>query len=40
MAFSVASLVADQPSTIEEAQAASVSFPEFYSHVSRLSQPS
>ncbi len=38
MAFSVASLIADGVSTIEEAQAASVSFPEFYSHLGRLSQ--
>lgn len=36
MAFAVASLVADGACTIEEAQAASVSFPEFYSHLERL----
>jgi 3-phosphoshikimate 1-carboxyvinyltransferase len=37
MAFAVASLVSDGECTIEEAQAASVSFPEFYDHLKRLS---
>ncbi len=36
MAFSVASLTAPEMCTIEEAQAASVSFPEFYDHLERL----
>lgn len=36
MAFSIASLVADGACTIEEAQAASVSFPEFYAYLERL----
>jgi len=36
MAFSVASLVASGECKIEEAQAASVSFPEFYNHLERL----
>lgn len=36
MAFAVASLIAGGECTIEEAQAASVSFPEFYSHLERL----
>lgn len=36
MAFSVASLIASGECKIEEAQAASVSFPEFYNHLERL----
>lgn len=36
MAFAVASLIAGGECTIEEAQAASVSFPEFYDHLKRL----
>ena len=36
MAFAVASLLADGPCTIEEAQAASVSFPEFYAYLERI----
>ncbi len=36
MAFAVAALCAGGPCTIEEAQAASVSFPEFYSYLARL----
>ena len=36
MAFSVAALAADGPSTMEHAEAASVSFPEFYATLRRL----
>jgi 3-phosphoshikimate 1-carboxyvinyltransferase len=36
MAFSVASLVADGPCEIERAEAASVSFPEFYTTLKRI----
>lgn len=36
MAFSVASLAGTGASTIDEAEAASVSFPEFYTHLERL----
>jgi 3-phosphoshikimate 1-carboxyvinyltransferase len=36
MAFAVASLAADSPSTIENAEAASVSFPEFWNILAKL----
>lgn len=36
MAFAIASLTADAPCTIEEAEAASVSFPEFYTYLEEL----
>lgn len=36
MAFAIASLISDEVCTIEEAQAASVSFPEFYEYLDRL----
>lgn len=38
MAFAVASLVASGPSTIERAEAASVSFPEFYETLRRITE--
>jgi 3-phosphoshikimate 1-carboxyvinyltransferase len=38
MAFSVAALAADGPSTIENAEAASVSFPEFYDTLRRIAE--
>ena len=38
MAFSVAALIADAPSTIHDAEAASISFPEFYSTVRQIAQ--
>ncbi|MBV9761769.1 MAG: 3-phosphoshikimate 1-carboxyvinyltransferase [Acidobacteriaceae bacterium] len=38
MAFSVAALAADEPSTIEDAGAASVSFPEFYTTLRQLTR--
>jgi 3-phosphoshikimate 1-carboxyvinyltransferase len=38
MAFSVAALAADEPSTIHDAGAASVSFPEFYSTLRQLTR--
>ena len=38
MAFSVAALAADQPSLIQDAGAASVSFPEFYTTLRQLTQ--
>jgi len=38
MAFSIAALVADGPSLIQEADAASVSFPEFYSTLKNMSR--
>jgi 3-phosphoshikimate 1-carboxyvinyltransferase len=37
MAFSVAALAADGPCTMDQADAASVSFPEFYDTLRRLS---
>jgi len=36
MAFSVAALAADGPCTIRNAEAASVSFPEFYTTLRRI----
>jgi 3-phosphoshikimate 1-carboxyvinyltransferase len=38
MAFSVAALLADSPSTILDAGAASVSFPEFYNTLRELAR--
>ncbi|HTU48559.1 MAG TPA: 3-phosphoshikimate 1-carboxyvinyltransferase [Bryobacteraceae bacterium] len=38
MAFSVAALAADEPSTIQDAGAAAVSFPEFYSTLRQLTR--
>jgi 5-enolpyruvylshikimate-3-phosphate synthase len=38
MAFSVAALLADEPSDILDAGAASVSFPEFYNTLHELAQ--
>jgi|SRR5579875_678327 len=38
MAFSIAALAADEPSFIQDAGSASVSFPEFYSTLRRLTQ--
>lgn len=38
MAFSVAALAADEPSSIQDAGAAAVSFPEFYSTLRQLTQ--
>ena len=38
MAFAVAALRADGPSVIENAEAASVSFPEFWSTLGRIAQ--
>jgi 3-phosphoshikimate 1-carboxyvinyltransferase len=39
MAFAVAALHGDGPSTIHGAEAASVSFPEFWEMLSRCAQP-
>jgi 3-phosphoshikimate 1-carboxyvinyltransferase len=38
MAFAIAGLVADGPSTIHGAEAASVSFPEFYSTLTDITK--
>jgi 3-phosphoshikimate 1-carboxyvinyltransferase len=38
MAFSIAALAADEPCAIEQAEAASVSFPEFYNTLRQLTQ--
>ena len=38
MAFAVAALAADGPSTIQNAGAASVSFPEFYDTLERVAE--
>ena len=38
MAFAVAGLVADGPCTIHDAEAASVSFPEFYTTIDEISK--
>jgi 3-phosphoshikimate 1-carboxyvinyltransferase len=38
MAFSIAALAADGPCTIEGAEAASVSFPEFYTTIRQIVQ--
>ena len=39
MAFAVAALRADGASVIEDAEAASVSFPEFWGTLARIAQP-
>ena len=38
MAFSVAALAADGPCMIEDSEAASVSFPEFYTTLSNIAR--